>query len=187
MSDTSTSGTDQSDAGVLPGWLETAFFLLLIGWFGYLIVEALGWRANLESTGFPFAGTVAGVALAVGYLLMRRLELADLPLVVSDESEGFAELTPDSEGPVRPVEERRTTALSMVMWVTALPLLIFVFGFTWSFPVFIFAFLYYFKRDLTRAVLVSVVLSATIYVLFRMVLRVRWYGGLIGDIFSVTF
>ena len=87
----------------------------------------------------------------------------------TDESEDD-----EVERPTRIEREARTIA-----WVFGLLTVVFLLGFLAALTIFVFAFVYYYERDLKLAASVTLLNFAVSYVLFVVILQVPFYLGVV--------
>ena len=110
-------------------------------------------------------------------MLMSKLGRASSSerLIGADDAESGAQtLSPDAARETRPERKRE---LVLAAWVVGFFILSLIFGFVVSVPIALFFFLKVLNRDSWRfSITVTVVTWATIYVLFGVVLGVRFFN-----------
>ena len=152
-------------------WFEATFYGVIFAWIGWLLLQTRGW--SFEDRLFPRM-----VGLILMGLLVVQLVKALFPGLIesvtpdlSDEDPGFEIDTDRSD---RSRYERQKYELLMIGWVIALPLMLNFVGFILTVPIYLFAFLLYFLRDATKTAIITGLTTAAIYVLFVVVLNIRF-------------
>ncbi len=147
------------------GSLCAAIFFLLLGLFG--ITQSLTFR-YWESMALPLTVSSLIFILAtveVGKELRRR-----------DDRETAVEGKPDTESTSR-IEIRRFSL--MLVWVVALMLGTYLFGFRIAVPVFAFSYLKWRGRSWLTATVFAVTVLAFLYGIFELGLKAPLFKGLI--------
>lgn len=160
-----------------PSWLVNGFFVVMIAWFLYLFVQATAWT-RFETWVFPLAATTLGAFLAVTYLLRFNFP-SRFPRLAPETGSVLDELDVDEPESLSPPEQRKVGAI-MTAWAVALPFMMYVFGFSWALPPYVWAFVWYFRRDARLAVIVTVIFSLLVYLLFVQFLNILWWDGILG-------
>lgn len=155
--------------------LLDVFYLSVLGWTVWLLRRAGEW--GFDDRLFPYLVGVPLCILVVVKLLKLHFE-GVLPFPSINIEDG-GPIVPDDDRTTRPRNERQRYELIMLAWVVALPVVLYYFGFVLVVPVYLFAFLWYFKRDLKLALVTSVGGSVALYGLFVILLDVPiWEGAL---------
>lgn len=169
-------------------WFKLGFFLFLFVWLSYLLYEATTWQGFEDYLFVYILAPIIYVLLVYRALLLlapeRVLSLADelefLDRFRAQESVGEdIDAEVDSHGRESKAEQEKY-AIYMLLWITALPFAIFLFGMAWVLPVYIFGFVWFFTGDMKRAALVTVIAVVFIYVLFIEILNMLLWTGYLG-------
>ncbi|MFC6766105.1 tripartite tricarboxylate transporter TctB family protein [Natrinema soli] len=170
-SDSAETSEERSLFPVDAKWFEAAFYGGVLVWIAWLLLQTRGW--SFEDRLFP---CMAGLIL-MG-LLIVQLGKALFPGLIESVTPDLSDEDPafeiDTDRGDRSRYERQKYELLMIGWVIALPLLLNFVGFILTIPIYLFAFLLYFLRDTTKAAIISALTTAAIYVLFVVVLNIRF-------------
>lgn len=154
--------------------LQTAFYLLLLGWTGWLLAVANTWDGDDKL--FPFVVGVPLGSLTVAKLV--KLHYRPRGSSDADEADDTESVVGDEvDGSSRPVAVRQRYELTMLLWVIALPVASYYLGLALVIPAFIFSFLLYYRRDVKLAAAVTVAGSVGLYLLFVVLLDVSLWEG----------
>jgi hypothetical protein len=170
---------------VNPKWFKVGFYLFILLWLAYLLVETLSY-SKFEDLLFPYI-----IGLPVGLLILIQLFIVQYPDLVDrvtperrgatpgdEELQHRIETATESAGS-RPKAEKERYELVMMAWVTVLPFMMYYVGMGWTLIVYVFAFTWYFVRDVKLAALVTTVVTAFVYVLFiHFLSMIIWTGEL---------
>lgn len=179
------TAAEQGLFDVDPRWFKIGFYLFLLLWLGYILLETLSYRA-FEDLFFPYI-----VGIPVALLILLQLFIVQYPDTVEritperrGATAGDDELqerfdTATEAGGNRTKSEKERYELVMMAWVVVLPFMMYFIGMGWTLIVYVFAFTWYFVRDLKLATLITVVVTAFVYVLFIHFLgMIIWTGEL---------
>lgn len=151
-------------------WFELVFYSSIFVWIAWLVLQTRGWA--FEDRLFPRMLGITLVLLLV-VQIMRVLfpeRIASLKPHIRKEST----FEIDGNSGDRPKYERQKYELLMIAWVISLPLLLQYIGFLLTVPLYLFAFLVYFLRDLSLSAIITTVTSVVIYLLFVVVLNMQF-------------
>ena len=159
--------------------LQTVFYLLLLGWTGWLLAMANEWDGDDKL--FPF---VVGVPLCllVTTKLLKLYSQRTASSTANKDNETESILEHDGDESSRSVAVKQRYELTMLVWVVALPVASYYLGFVPVVPVFIFGFLWYYQRDAKLAVAVALAGSITLYLLFAFLLDVSLWKGTVDTV-----
>lgn len=164
-------------------YFALVFFSTLLVYTLALVSQAVGYSADVRL--FPLiVGVPLSVMLAVKILL---LVLGDrLDLNVGKILDDVADVDAVAADRVTDKAVQYRHELSMTLWIGALTVLIYLFGNLTAVPIFIFAFVLVYERDVVRAAVVAGVTVVFIYLLFIQLLEAPlWRGVLsIGEMLS---
>lgn len=157
---------------------RVAFYLVVASYVGYLLATALEFQ--FDDRLFPYLVGVPTILIAVAHavlLAFPSLESRVTPDV--EDSESLLSRRLDESDVGRSAAGRQKYGLLMLAWVVALPVLVFYLGFAYVLPPFVFAFVWFFRRDLRLAAVTAAGFSVGAYLLFIVVLRmIPWEGEL---------
>lgn len=157
-------------------YLATLFFLGLLAYILALIYESLGYSADARL--FPLiVGVPLAILLVAKVLLLLLQDRLDLHVVGLFEDVGDLNIASTREVGDKSVQYRRE--FSMILWIGGLLLLIYLFGNLAAVPIFIFAFIFAYERDLLRAAIAAIVTFAFIYLLFVQILDATLWRGIV--------
>lgn len=156
------------------------FYAVVVLYVAFLLGRGyLGGWAN-DTIMFPLLVGIPTILVSlvhIGTLLFPEIEERYLP--EEDEESLMDQLDVDEEDVGRTVGGRQKYGFIMLGWVIALPVLVFFFGYAYVLPPYVFAFLYYFRRDAKLAASITVAFALAAYVLFIVVLQmIPWAGSL---------
>jgi hypothetical protein len=163
--------------------LVKLFFLVVLVWGIYLALQIPTWDRRPDKI-YPRL-LVSGLLLlsAIQLVKMQFPGIADRIKPSTDEDSDAQELrenlnsSRDGSGRSRP--ERHKYELILSGWATALPILVYLFGFLYILPVYVFALTYYMERSLKKALLTTGIFSAFGYVIFLRLLNVPLWNGIV--------
>lgn len=162
-----------------PRWMTTLFYVGLLAWAIVLLIPSLEW--SWQNRLFPMIFTILAIVLACVQLFLLHFEDRLRWLIPETSETGSDEMNIeqniDAEG--RSGRERERYELVMIGWVLVLPALLEVIGFLFAIPIYTFAFIWYFLRDVRTAVLTSALATAFVYLLFVRVLGIRLPEGIL--------
>lgn len=166
-------------------WFKVSFYVFLLLWLGYLLVETQSYR-EFEDLLFPYI-----IGIPVGLLILLQLFIVQYPDLVdriTPERRGApaegGELqqrfeTVAASGQGRPKAEKERYELVMMAWVIVLPFMMYYVGMGWTLLLYVFSFTWYFVRDVRLAATVTAVVTVFVYVLFIHFLgMIIWTGEL---------
>lgn len=187
--DTSTDDQSAAERGLFPVrplWFKIGFYLFLLLWLGYMIWETTSYT-EFEDYFFPY---LLGVPLVLLILLqlfiLQYPEAVETALpeeeVASHESEDEIEARVEAAQTTHGREskaEKETYELYMIAWVTLLPFMMYFVGMGWTMIVYVFAFTMFFTRSLKWSAIMTVTVTAFVYILFIHLLgMIIWTGTL---------
>lgn len=156
-------------------WLQTTFYLLLLVWAIYLLLQARNWSSQDQL--FPTLLGVLIVILIPLQLLKMHVRSVREFLESEEESSSVASAGRKTD---RSNREQEIHALIVIGWTTFLFLISYIIGFVYSIPLFVFLFVTYYLRDLKIAAVTSFVFSLCLYLLFVEVLNLRMWQGILA-------
>lgn len=177
---------DGSDTGLFPiddRHVEVAVYTTLLGYVLILMVESIDMSFSAKL-----------VPMLVGVPLMLLIVLKLLPVTVlgtlerylplpSDESDGAEEIgladRLDDDAGHGPADEQRT-AFAMVTWCIGLVVVLYLFGYYYGMPIYVFALTWYLNRDLKIAVVVTLLFVVAVTLLFVVLFEQLLYEGILG-------
>lgn len=156
---------------------ETMFLLVLLGYTSHLITQALHLSGGAGL--FPL---MVGIPLFV--LIFLQLILTTVFVGRSFEVGGLSSritgaLGDDTEGMTGAAKANHRREFTSILWVGVLLCLIWLAGFLAGVTLFVFSFIAVNERDFRRAVVVTVSLMLSIYVLFVELLSLNLAGGML--------
>lgn len=179
---TSTETTENEDSSdSRRRWAETLFYVFVLGWFVLLVLEAREW--GHQDRLLPMVALIAGIVLTTLHLLYLHVPFVESVLPESDSTMG---VSPEEVG-----EEKNTTAdeteterngvsyLYILLWVLLLPIALYLIGFYLTIPLYVFTFVYFYRRQVIQSIIVSAFTTAFVYGLFEYVLTVRTWDGIL--------
>lgn len=181
----STSAPDAADddsGRILPIPITEAQFKLLFygGTLVYLLVHlSLAWEWNWDNKLFPLLVGVPLVGLIVVQMLFVAKPDIRQRLVPDTESISMEGMLSDSTDE-RTSYERQYSEFEIVGWTIALAVLIFVLGFAYAMPLFVFAFVRSYTGRLVTAVRATAVFVVFTYLLFVVILNLQLWTGILG-------
>lgn len=192
--DGSLSDTWERLSSIDKKWFELAFHGFLLFWIVALLVIAWGW--SWDNKLIPY---VAGIPTAL-MLVVKLVKTAspDLYDRVTPEFKPGSDSTEDEDGGAvddlteayesagdasdvkRPPAEQLAYGVRMTAWSMALPILMYVIGFSNALVLFTLAFGLRFFDSPRRAVLITAVFSALMYVFFYAIMGLQPWPGIAG-------
>lgn len=156
-----------------------AFYAVVAAYVGFLLVTALEFK--FDDRLFPYLVGVPTLLITLGHIVM--LAYPDLEDRLTPDEDGDDSVLPgaiDEEDVGRSAAERQRYGLLMLAWVVVLPVLVYYLGFAYTLPPYVFAFIWFFRRDLRLAAITTVGFSLGAYLLFIVTLRMIPWGGELG-------
>lgn len=163
---------------------KIAFYGVILLFIAFLIVT--GWmQFGDRDIIFPTLVAVPTIILLVGHLLFLAFPSLEDRFVPSrgDVGEDSNVLVAQTEAEEE--EERLSTgetqrfALITIAWTIVLPLLVYYLGFAYGLPIYIFAFVWYYRGDVRLAAVITVAFSIAAYIFFIRILgMIPWEGTL---------
>lgn len=181
------SQESESD-GIFPlpygiGEFKIAFYGVILLFFVFLIVTGWGEFGDRDII-FPTLIAVPTIILLVGHLLLLAfpsLEDRFMPSrgdVDEDSSLLVAQTEAEEEQERLSTGETQRLALITIAWVIALPLLAYYLGFAYGLPIYVFAFIWYY-RNVRIAAVTTVAFTIAAYIFFIRILgMIPWEGTL---------
>jgi hypothetical protein len=151
---------------------ETVLYLAILGWVCVLFVMADGW--GFKDILFPRAvAVITGALVVVKLVSLHRSSFGSFLPQDSDTSE----LT-DSIGPNGLDDEaQKRDVLSMIAWTVSFPIFLYLFGYFYIVPLYLFTFIWYYVGSMRFAAKVSAVFSILMYVIFVEFLQFSLWEG----------
>lgn len=184
MSDRTADEQTGSDEGLFPLPISSEQVKLLF--YGGLLVYiashlALATDWSWENKLFPYLVGIPLIALIVlNIVLVKFPSIRDTFTPDSDTESRMAEALSSSTDNARSRAERHKTEAEMVVWTVALPVAVYLFGFAYSLPTYVFLFTLYHTRNLKKAAIGAGLFTAFSYVVFMVLLNLRMYHGVVG-------
>jgi hypothetical protein len=187
MSDGTSDATAESTDGSFPIPVgETGLKLLFYG--GLLIyvithvVLARDW--SWENKLFPYlVGFPMIVLIVVNLVLVKYPSIRERFTATEKPTNKITEALSSSVDESETVTERAArhkAELGIVLWTISLPIAVYLLGFAWSLPPYVFVFILFYLRDLKAAITGTVLFTAFSYVVFLVLLNLRVYHGVLG-------
>lgn len=162
-----------------PRVLEVIFYGVLLFYLLFLLVTA--WKYSWDERLFPYLIGTPVLLLLIFQLIILRFPKIESQLAPTREPESTIERELDEQDDhERPPDERRRYEALMLLWVLALPLFIYLVGFAYGIPIYIFAFGWYFLKDIRIALIMSVGFSLVFFLLFILILGMSPWNGILG-------
>lgn len=157
--------------------LKLLFYSGLFLYVGSHLALATDWE--WENKLFPFLVGIPILALiAVNMLFVWKPALREFFTTDEGGDSRMAEALSSSDDG-RPKAERHRSEAGIVLWSVALPIYIYLVGFAYALPTYVFAFVLYYTRDLKKAVVSTAAFTAFSYVVFVVLLNLRMYHGVL--------
>lgn len=166
-----------------PIWFKVGFFVFLLLWLAYILWETTSYD-RFEDEFFPY---VVGIPLLL--MLVLQLTIIRYPSIVDRAMPSRSETAADEDDELqqrleqatdqaaRPKQEQERYEILMIGWIIILPFMMFYIGMGWTLVLYVFAFTWYFVRDIQTAATVTVVVFVFVYVLFiRFLDMILWTG-----------
>lgn len=167
---------------------KLVFFGFLLVWLLYLLWASLSWPWTDKL--FPFIAGVPAVIMVtlkiVKNLYPERYEALkpEPPTVATDEETNQLEETykkiREGSDTGRPRRERIAYAVRMIVWALALPLLMYLIGFSNALPLFIFAFGLRFYDSLKATIAVTIVFTVLMFGFFYVIMGIPVWDSVLG-------
>lgn len=165
-------------------WRTIGFYLFLLAWAGYMLYETLSYT-NFEDYALPYMMTgllVVLIPLKIFTLLYpdltERLMLQGSESDVSDHVKSQVENQMSHS--TRSKAEQEKYELLMIGWVVVLPFMMYWIGMGWTLLIYVFAFTWFFTRNLRLAATTTIGVTAFIVILFMYVLDMIIWTGVFG-------
>lgn len=163
---------------------KVAFYGASLLFIGFLVVTGL-MRFGDRDIIFPVLVAIPTIVLLVGHILFLAFpSLEDRLMPERGDTSGdgvplVAQTDAEGEGGGRPTGETQRLALITIGWTVLLPVLVYYLGFAYGLPVYVFAFIWYYRGDPRLAAVVTVGFSVAAYVFFIRILgMIPWEGTL---------
>lgn len=163
-----------------------AFYAAVAAYVAFLLVTALEFK--FDDRLFPYLVGVPTILITLAHLvLLADPDLEDRLTPETGDEESIMPEAIDEEGVGRSAAGRQRYGLLMLAWVIVLPVLVYYLGFAYTLPPYVFAFIWFFRRDLRLAAIGTVGFSLGAYLLFIVTLRMIPWGGELGlpDLFNL--
>lgn len=178
--------TDEEGGGLFPLSITTTqfrivFYLAALVYVLYLLIT--GWSFSWNNKLFPYLIGIPTIALTVFHIIFLSYPSLEDQLVPSGENEeasAWENFGIDTEDIGRSRGEKQKFGIMMFGWVTALPVAVYYLGYAYVLPVYVFVFVWYFRRDGRLAALLAVGFSIAAYILFIVILGMIPWGGTLG-------
>ena len=164
-------------------WLESvpsvyykqAFFLLVLGYISLMMWDARTYGPTVRL--FP---VLIGIPLIA--LLIVQIVYPMLPDRLQVSASGLVERATDQgKGPEVELTLKRSVRMpreaGMILWVLILYIIMYFFGILAGLTLFVFAFIYYYERDIKLALGVMFLNLILSYGLFVQILQIRLFPG----------
>jgi hypothetical protein len=109
--------------------------------------------------------------------IRERFTADDKPM--SKMTEALSSDVDDTETVVERAS-RHKSEIGITLWTISLPIAVYLLGFAYSLPTYVFVFILYYLRDLKKAIIGTVAFTAFSYVVFLVLLNLRMYHGVVG-------
>jgi hypothetical protein len=163
---------------------KMAFYAVILLYILFLIIT--GWmQFSNQDILFPTLVAIPTVVLLVSHIVFLRFPSFEDRLMpergdVDDEGMSIvAETQAEEEEERRSTGEVQRLALLTIGWTTALPILSYYLGFAYGLPIFVFAFIWYYRGSVRTAAVVTVGFAIAAYIFFIRILgMIPWEGTL---------
>lgn len=171
MSTTSDTGL----LGITPRRYQAILYLTFLIWIGVLLLLTKGWE--FQDYLFPRAiGIVTAILVLLKLLTLYQPDIVDK---FPTQSTVFEQTDDTGDQDARTRAERHRDVLTMLGWTTAIPVLLYVFGYIYVPPLYLFAFVWYFVDSAKLAAAVSLIFSTVMYLLFVKLLGIVLWRGIV--------
>lgn len=157
------------------------FYLLVLAFMLFLLVTGVQ-RFSVQDSVFPVLIGVPTVIIILFHLVLTAfpsLEDRLMPSRVDATETSLFEQTLEDQDTGRSLAERQRVGIITILWVIAFPIMAFYVGFAYAIPVYVFAFVWYFRGSLRIAAAITVVFSVATYIFFIAILgMIPWAGEL---------
>lgn len=162
---------------------QILFYVVVALYVLFLLVTS--WQFKFDNKLFPYLIgiptvliTVVHIALLASPTLRERFEPETEQASLKDKL-GAGDFDGEELKVGRSAAGKQKYGLVMLGWVIALPVLVYYFGYAYVLPPYVFAFIWYFRRDVKLALATSVGFTIAAYFLFIVVLgMIPWSGEL---------
>lgn len=184
MSDQPADAASESDGGWFPipvseTGLKFLFYGGLLLYVGSHVALAREW--SWENKLFPFLVGIPLLSLImVNMVLIRYPSIRGRLTPDTYSRDRMSEALSSSSDVVRSRAERHKAELKIVAWTVALPGAVYLLGFAYSLPPYVFVFTLYHTRDLKKAATGTLLFTVFSYLVFLVMLNLRMYHGVIG-------
>jgi hypothetical protein len=165
------------------GWFTLAIyaFFLILTVFMLVTAQSFSWQDKL----FPMVVAIPTVALILSKMMF--IIKPDLKTKYFSESksgsknlqERLSESIEGGSGDGHPPEVRRKYERMLIIWITSLPILMYLFGMLLTVPLFVFAFVWFFDGSIKSAVATTVIFSVLSYIIFIWFLDLSPVSGIL--------
>lgn len=160
---------------------QIAFYAVVALYVVFLLVT--GWQFKFENKLFPYVVGVPTLLITVGHIAMLSSPSLRERFTPETDRETLKDKLGgdiDADADVgRSAGGMQRYGLVMLGWVVALPVLVYYFGYAYVLPPYVFAYIWYFRRDVRLAATTAVGFSVAAYFLFIVVLgMIPWAGEL---------
>jgi hypothetical protein len=176
------SEADANEDGLFPiseRRIEQVFLLILLAWIGILLSATRS--LDSDSRLVPLLiGVPTFVLILIVLLPVNWTSVFDRVLPGSADSDEGHRLSDriSSDSGNSPAAEQQV-ALALIGWIIAAVVLIRVFGFYYTLPPYTFALTWYLKRDVKKALLVTVIFVTIVWFLFIYLFEQLLYRGML--------
>lgn len=164
-------------------WFDLLVYLFLLLWISALLYQVFGWNSRYDRffplfIGLPLAFFILfKIAFIISPNLKTKLYL-DQAERISGSADDKKFTVDSNDKSVRDRAERRQIEIYMVVWTVALPFLLYYIGFL-IFPIYIFSFTWFFKKDIKTAIMITVIFSVMTFGLLVQLLGIRLWEGVL--------
>lgn len=188
MSEEGPSQSNADSGGIFPirntRFLSAMFYAMIFGWIMYLLVT--GWEYRWSDKLFPLIIGIPTLSLIILEVVsvmypgfVNRLVPETTSFMQEPQNlEDMGEMVEADSGH-SPAEQQRVGVI-MVGWVLALLIMVYLLGYAYALPIYIFAFGVYFLNDIRLAAMMTVVFNLFVYILFVLILEIFPWNGILG-------
>lgn len=178
-----------SDEGLFPLPLsmqqgQILFYIVVVLYVGFLLVT--GWQFKFENKLFPYLVGIPTILITLAHIAMLASPKLRERLAPKAEQESLqdklaaGDFDDDELDVGRSAGGKQKYGLIMLGWVIALPVLVYFLGYSYVLPPYVFAFVWYFRKDVKLAAAIAIAFSIAAYVLFILILGMIPWGGELG-------
>jgi hypothetical protein len=169
------AGRTERRVSLSPFAYKVVFYLVLLLWGGYLYLQTLDWTSNDRQ----FAVLVLAILFGVGILKIGQLVADQYGLVEFESSDGMMSAVDTDDGEEIPPAAQEKFEVVMISSIVITAVAVYYLGFLNVLPWTVLALTYYLTRDLVRSTITAVVFFISIFVLFRLILGIRIFPGIL--------